>query len=428
MLSIHSCPLGRLGEENTGGMSVYVRELACELGKRGHGVDVFTRAHEPTHDRIVTLGRNARLIHLQAGEVERIPKLAIYRYIKEFGHNLENFRKKEGVEYNIIHSHYWLSGWAGQCLQKQWGIPHVISFHTLGAVKNAVGVGEEEPKLRIQTEEELAKNCQQIIASTSRERNELIYYCGASPDRIRIIPCGVNLDLFRPIDQQRARRRFNMNGDGVLLFVGRIVPIKGLDRLLMAMSYLEGERPIKLLVIGGDDQNPTPRKDLRNLAKELGISDRVMFLGFVDHEELPWFYSAADACVIPSFHESFGLVALESLACGTPVIATKVGAMESIIWSGQTGYVVDDNTPVHLAGKIFRFFSGVSGTPKPIDIIRASVLQHSWSHVAEAVEREYASVMKGYLAEGQIFRDRRNRSEPSGVSGQLQQAKAFLDE
>ena len=400
MLSIHSCPLGKLGEENTGGMSVYVRELARELGKRGHWVDVFTRAHEPMHDRIVTLGRNARLIHPQAGEEERIPKLAIYNHLTEFGHNLENFRKSEGVEYDIIHSHYWLSGRAGQRMQKRWGIPHVISFHTLGAVKNAVGIGEEEPLLRIQSEEELVKNCQQIIASTSRERDELIHYCGASPGRIRIIPCGVNLDLFRPIDKERARRRLNLNGEGVLLFVGRIVPIKGLDRLLMAMSYLEWERPIKLLVIGGDEQNHTPRKNLRNLTKELGISDRVMFFGFVDHEELPWFYSAADVCVIPSFHESFGLVALESLACGTPVIATKVGAMESIIWSGQTGYVVDDNTPVHLAGKIFRFLSGVSGTPKPIDVIRASVLQFSWSHVAEAVEREYASVMKGYIAKG----------------------------
>jgi D-inositol-3-phosphate glycosyltransferase len=400
MLSFHSCPMGRLGEENTGGMSVYVRELARELGKRGHWVDVFTLAHEPMHDRIVILGRNARLIHPHAGQEERIPKLAIYNYLTEFGYNLENFRKSEGVEYDIIHSHYWLSALAGQCMQKRWRIPHVISFHTLGAVKNAVGIGEEEPMLRIQTEEELIKNCQQIIASTSRGRDELIYYCGASPGRIRIIPCGVNPDLFRPIDKERARRRLNLNGEDVLLFVGRIVPIKGLDRLLMAMSYLEGEGPIKLLVIGGDEQTPTPSENLRNLTKELGISDRVMFFGFVDHEELPWFYSAADVCVIPSFHESFGLVALEALACGTPVIATKVGAMESIIWPGQTGYVVDDNTPVHLAGKISRFLSEVRRTPKAIDVIRASVLQFSWSHVAEAVEREYASVMKGYFAKG----------------------------
>jgi D-inositol-3-phosphate glycosyltransferase len=400
MLSIHSCPLGRLGEENTGGMSVYVRELARELGKKGHWVDVFTRIHEPMHDRIVTLGQNARLIHLQAGEEERISKLAIYNHLTEFTHNLENVRKSEGVEYDIIHSHYWLSGWAGQHVQKLWGIPHIISFHTLGAVKNAVGIGEEEPVLRIQSEEELVKNCQQIIVSTSQGRNELIHYYGASPSRIHIIPCGVNLDLFRPIDQERARRRLNLNGEDVLLFVGRLVPIKGLDRLLMAISYLERKRPMKLLVIGGDDQNPIPRENLRNLTKELGISDHVTFFGFVDHEELPWFYSVADVCVIPSFHESFGLVALESLACGTPVIATKVGVMESVIRSSHNGYVVDDNTPVLLAGKIVRFLSEVSRIPKPIDVIRASVLQFTWSHVAEAIEREYSSVIKGYLARG----------------------------
>ena len=400
MLSIHSCPLGRLGEENTGGMSVYVRELARELGKKGHWVDVFTRIHEPMHDRIVTLGQNARLIHLQAGEEERISKLAIYNHLTEFTHNLENVRKSEGVEYDIIHSHYWLSGWAGQHVQKLWGIPHIISFHTLGAVKNSIGIGEEEPMLRIQSEEELVKNCQQIIVSTSLGRDELIHYYGASPSRIHIIPCGVNLDLFRPIDQERARRRLNLNGEDVLLFVGRLVPIKGLDRLLMAISYLERKRPMKLLVIGGDDQNPIPRENLRNLTKELGISDHVTFFGFVDHEELPWFYSVADVCVIPSFHESFGLVALESLACGTPVIATKVGVMESVIRSSHNGYVVDDNTPVLLAGKIVRFLSEVSRIPKPIDVIRASVLQFTWSHVAEAIEREYSSVIKGYLARG----------------------------
>jgi D-inositol-3-phosphate glycosyltransferase len=381
-------------------MSVYVRELARELSKKGHWVDVFTRIHEPMHDRIVTLGQNARLIHLQAGGEERISKLAIYNHLTEFTHNLENVRKSEGVEYDIIHSHYWLSGWAGQHVQKLWGIPHIISFHTLGAVKNAIGIGEEEPMLRIQSEEELVKNCQQIIVSTSLGRDELIHYYGASPCRIRIIPCGVNLDLFRPIDQERARQRLNLNGEDVLLFVGRLVPIKGLDRLLMAISYLERKRPMKLLVIGGDDQNPIPRENLRNLTKELGISDHVTFFGFVDHEELPWFYSVADVCVIPSFHESFGLVALESLACGTPVIATKVGVMESVIRSSHNGYVVDDNTPVLLAGKIVRFLSEVSRIPKPIDVIRASVLQFTWSHVAEAIEREYSSVIKGYLDRG----------------------------
>jgi len=212
-----------------------------------------------------------------------------------------------------------------------------------------------------------------------------------------MIPCGVNVNLFRPIDQEKARRRLNLNGEDVLLFVGRIVPIKGLDHLLMALPYLEAKRPVKLLVIGGDDRSSAFRGELRNLTRELGINDHVTFLGFVNHEELPLFYSAADVCVIPSYHESFGLVALESLACGTPVIATKVGVMESVIRSGHTGYVVDNNTPVLLACKIVRFLSEVSRTPKPIDVIRASVLPFTWSHIAEAVEREYASVLKKYV-------------------------------
>jgi D-inositol-3-phosphate glycosyltransferase len=399
MLSVHSCPLGKLGEENTGGMSVYVRELARELGRRGHRVDVFTRAHEPMHERMVTLGPNARLIHLRAGAEKRIPKLEIYNYLTEFVLNMEKARRSEGMEYDILHSHYWLSGWVGQRMQERWKIPHIIRFHTLGTIKNSTGIGEKEPLLRIQREEELVKTCQRMIVSTNRERDDLICCCGAPPMRIRIIPCGVNLGLFQPIDKERARRRLNLNGEDVILFVGRIVPIKGLDSLLMAMSNLDGQKPVKLLVVGGDEQSSTPMENLKRLVRELRISERVTFFGFVDHEELPWFYSAADVCVMPSFHESFGLVALESLACGTPVVATNVGAMESVIQSGHTGYVVPNNSPVHLAEKIAQFLQRGTGSRKPVETIRASVLRFSWSRVAEAIEHEYASVIKSYFAE-----------------------------
>jgi len=248
-------------------------------------------------------------------------------------------------------------------------------------------------------------DCQRIIVSTSRERNELVQHCDASPQKIRIIPCGVNLDLFRPLEKTSARSRLNLNGEDVLLFVGRLVPAKGLANLLMALPYLESKRPIRLLVVGGNDQPPGPIKSLRNLAKELSIEDRVTFLGSVEHQELPWYYSAADICVIPSFHETFGLVALESLACGTPVVSTRVGAMEKVIQSGHTGYVVNDNTPAHLAATIVRLLSGFSTSSKSADAIRASVLPFSWARVAEAVERECTSVLKRDFAEGYCAQD-----------------------
>lgn len=246
MLSIHSCPLGKVGGENTGGMSVYIRELGRELGRRGHLVDVYTRIHEPIHDQVVELGENVRLIHFKAGE-EETHKLELYSHLADFTRNLENFRKENGLRYDLIHSHYWLSGLVGERLQELWDIPHLIGFHTLGAVKNAMGIGEGEPELRINAERKLVKHCHRIIASTEKGKEDLITYYDAAPEAISIIPCGVNLDLFRPIQRETARCHLGLNGDSIIVFVGRIIPLKGIDNMLKAMAHLEGGRKSSLL-------------------------------------------------------------------------------------------------------------------------------------------------------------------------------------
>lgn len=396
MLSVHSCPLGKLGGENTGGMSVYIRELCRELGRQGHLVDIYTRAHEPIHDQIVELGKNARLIHLRAGQEEEIEKLAIYPHLAEFACEVENFRKHNGLHYDLIHSHYWLSGWIGKWMQRWWDIPHITMLHTLGAVKNAIGIGMNEPDLRINSEKALVRDCNRIIAPTEREKEYLIHYYDASPKAITVIPCGVNLELFRSLEKEIARNYLGLDGKGIILFVGRIVPLKGIDRLLMAMPYLENGQRLKLLVIGGDEYCRDEMKRLRSLAQSLQIHDSVSFLGLVKHEELPYFYSAADLCVLPSYYESFGLVALESLACGTPVVATKVGGLESVIRQGETGYVVLDNTPFRLANKMALLLS--MSNKEAISSIRASVTKFSWSRIAEAIVNEYRAVLSSYSA------------------------------
>jgi D-inositol-3-phosphate glycosyltransferase len=397
MLSIHSCPLGKVGGENTGGMSVYIRELGRELGRRGHLVDVYTRIHEPIHDQVVELGENARLIHLKAGE-EETHKLQLYSHVGDFAGNLENFRKENGLRYDLIHSHYWLSGLVGERLQEWWDIPHMIGFHTLGAVKNAVGIGEYEPELRINAEKELVKDCHRIIASTERGKEDLITYYDAAPETISIIPCGVNLDLFRPIKRETARCHLGLNGESIIVFVGRIIPLKGIDNMLKAMAYLEGKRRIKLVVIGGDDHSQAEIQRLKNLSRSLKIDESVIFLGSVKQEMLPFFYSAADLCVVPSYYESFGLVVLESLACGTPVVATKVGCAESVIRYGETGYVVTDNDPCCLADKISRLLSTPNGKTDFVRSVRASVAKYSWSNISEAIIEEYRSVLWDFSA------------------------------
>jgi D-inositol-3-phosphate glycosyltransferase len=398
MLSVHSCPAGRLGRRDTGGMSVYVRELARELGRRGHWVDVYARAHDPTDDQIVELGENARLIHLQAGEVEDIHKLVVYSYLGDFLCELESFTKRSGLQYDLIHSHYWLSGWLGRCVQRWWNVPHITMFHTLGAVKNAIGVGEDEPELRIRAERELAKDCHRIIAATEKEKEDLIRYYDASPETIRVIPCGVNLDLFQPIDKELARRQLGFNDDGIILFVGRIDPLKGIDRLLMAMTYLEKRQGLRLVIIGGDDDGEAEVQRLRRLSQKLHIQDSVTFAGPVRQEELPSYYSAAHVCVLPSYYESFGLVALESLACGTPVVAAGVGGIESVVRQDETGYVVEDNAPLRLAERIAALLSRPDGGIQSASFMRASVLRFGWPNIAEAMIEEYKLLLGSYVA------------------------------
>lgn len=391
MVSVHSCPLGKLGGHDTGGMSVYIRELCRELGRQGHSVDVYTRAHEPVHDDVVELGCNARLIHLKAGQEEEIEKLSIYPHLFEFACELEDFRSRNGLRYDLIHTHYWLSGWAGTWIQQWWDVPHVTMFHTLGAVKNAIGIGMSEPELRVESEKALIEDCHRVIAPTEREKEYLIRYYHASPEAISVIPCGVNLDLFKSMEKQTARSHLGLDGERIILFVGRIVALKGIDKLLMALPYLQNGHRVNLLVIGGDEQCEEELERLKNLSQSLKIQDSVAFLGMVNQETLPYFYSAADLCVFPSYYESFGLVALESLACGTPVVATNVGGVEGVIRQGETGYVVPDNSPQRLADTIARALS--ISRPGAGGLIRKSVAGYKWANIARAMVEEYRAVL-----------------------------------
>ena len=398
MLSVHSCPVGNLGAKDTGGMSVYIRELAHELGEQGHSVDVYTRVHDPRDHQIISLGQNARLIHLEAGEIEDIHKLVVYSYLPDFACNLENFRKHNDLRYDLIFSHYWLSGLVGEYLQQRWNVPHITMFHTLSAVKNTIGVGEDEPELRIETERDLTRDCHRIIAPTDRERENLILHYGALPEKIGVVPCGVNLEQFKPVSKESARKYLGFGNDKIILFVGRIDPLKGIDKLIKAIPYLQNIQGLRLVVIGGGEHSQREIEQLQKLACNLNIQDSVTFLGLIKHEQLPYFYSAADVCVVPSYYESFGLVALESLACGTPVVATDVGNLKYSIRQGETGYVVTDNAPHRLAEKIALLLSKPSTDTESALSIRASVSRFGWPSIAEAIIRECQLVLANYLA------------------------------
>ena len=395
MFSIHSSPIGELGTKNTGGMSVYIRELARQLGTRGHCVDIYTRLNGSKHNQIIDLYDNVRLIHLSAGNNGYVHKLALYYYLSDFFRALERFKHQESLHYDLIHSHYWLSGRLGSWVQDRWNLPHLVMFHTLGTVKNIAGVADQEPDLRIATEKKLARTCQRILAPTEREKDNLITYYNAPPEKIGVAPCGVNLDLFQPMDRAAARQSLGFDdNESIVLYVGRFDPIKGIDRLLEAVTHLQDHRRLRLVIIGGDGPDTPEYQNLQKMTRKFGIQNRVTFVGRIEQEHLPPYYSAADVLVVPSYYESFGLVGLESLACGTPVVATEVGAMRSILRDGETGQIVTHAHPRSLAQAIEPFITGSSAKKLSADRVRASVLKFGWSNVAAAVIDEYDTLFR----------------------------------
>ena len=393
MISIHSCPLGVLGGRDTGGMNVYIRELAAELAKRGHAIDIYTMAHQPQHGPPINLGQNVRIIHLETGVDEEMPKLAIYDYIQRLASGAEDFRRYNQIQYDLIHSHYWLSGLIGKQLQTLWHVPHAAMFHTLGAVKNSIGIGEYEPELRIESEREVISSCDRIIASTTKEMEDLVKHYRASPDKITVIPCGVNLDLFKPIDKETARKELGLDHQKLILFVGRMDPLKGLEQLLTALTYIDGEKPPLLMVVGGDAHSQNQVQALQRMAKELNIEDRITFVGSVAQSRLPLFYSASDVCAIPSYYESFGMVALESLACGTPIVANNVGDMKNIVRHSEMGRIVPDNSPRHLASEISEDIYQPEDEAQHIKTRRDTIAEFSWANIADKILHEYIRLL-----------------------------------
>ena len=336
-------------------MNVYVREIARELAHLGFEVDVFTRSQDPAIPRVVTLGEGARVIHLAAGPARPIPRAAMLEHVGAFADGVEAFREAAGVEYALVHSHYWLSGLVGLDLARRFSRPLVHMFHTLGAIKNRVarGSGDVEPNDRLLAETRIAASADRIVASNLVERADLAWHVQADPSRIAVIPCGVDLELFYPRDPRLARARLGLDAERVLLFVGRLTPIKGLETLLKALARVKSNglsgTAIRLVVVGGEKDERWDGGDLRRLARDLGVAAWVDFRGPQPQDVLPDYYAAADLCLMPSRYESFGMVALEAMACGVPVIASRVGGLALTVQDGTTGLLVPEGDAATLA-------------------------------------------------------------------------------
>jgi D-inositol-3-phosphate glycosyltransferase len=397
MLSVHTCPLAALGGKETGGMNVYVRELARELGHMGVTVDIFTRSQNPSIPRVVEMAETVRVVHLPAGPEAPLLRERVHEHLDEFLDGVEAWRIARGVEYDLVHAHYWLSGVVALALRDHWSVPVVQMFHTLGRIKNDVArhPAEREPAVRLREEARLIAESDLLIAASEVERAHLVAHGAAAP-RVTVIPCGVDTTLFRPGDVGEARVALGLDARPVALFAGRIAPIKGLDTLLDAMARLASEeRAPRLLIVGGDADEPVDGHEamLRRHVGRLGLADAVTFVGAQPQERLRSYYVAADVTVLPSYYESFGMVALEAMACGSPVIASRVGGLATTVVDGVTGFLVPDGDAEALAQRLdgvladaaLRWRIGREG-------VRWAA-QHRWPCVAEAVCRAYTALV-----------------------------------
>ncbi len=345
-LSYHTCPLIPPGSGDSGGMNVYIDELASMMASQGVEVDVFTRRTGATDLGVVEAPGGYRVVHVTAGPSEPLPKVASAPYVAEFAAAVAGF----DTGYDLVHSHYWLSGWAGLLLKRRLSLPLANSFHTLGRVKDATRRSDEPPEslLRIAAEHDVLAGSDCVIASTPVEAEDLLEHYGADPARLCISPPGVNHDMFTTGDKDAARRDLGLSPDDpVLLFVGRVQPLKGVDVAVETLALLRDRRPgARLLVVGGPSgrDGNSEMKLVRKRIDALGIDGNVDLIQPVAHDRLPAYYQAADVLLVPSRSESFGLVAVEAQACGLPVVGANVGGLSYAVSHGSSGYLIDSWT------------------------------------------------------------------------------------
>lgn len=405
MLSVHTCPLAPLGGWETGGMNVYVRELARHLGERNVRVDVFTRRQAEEPPTIREFAANARVVHLDAGPPAHIEKYQVLQHLPQFACGLRRFREQHGLRYDVIHSHYWLSGRVAAAFHEREHLPVVAMFHTLALMKNRVShsEAERESEIRVAIERHTMQIADRVIAATPADQQQMVRLYGAAPSKISVIPCGVDLERFRPQDRGAARRALGLGDQPVALFVGRIQQLKGVEVLLRATALLARQQPdlgLQAVIVGGrpesdapDDPEAVELRRLQRLAAELGVTEQVRWVGAVDHADLPRYYAAADVTVMPSLYESFGLVAVESMACGTPVVAAAVGGLRSTVADGESGYLIPWRHPQLYADRIAAIARDRRLRERLATGAIATARRFAWPTIAERVLEVYEAAI-----------------------------------
>jgi D-inositol-3-phosphate glycosyltransferase len=406
MLSYHTCPLATLGGKDTGGMNVYVRDLTLELGRLGIHVDVFTRSQDEHVPHVLhDLGFGNRVVHVPAGPEVPLPKRELARYIPQFVDGIRQFAEEKGIHYDLLHSHYWMSGLAAGALSDLWsGVPILQMFHTLGEMKNRVAHSEAEREgvYRLDGERQVLARADRIIAATLAEQAQLEWLYKVDTCKVTVIPPGVDTSHFYPIPADEARQYIGLTADArMILFVGRIEPLKGVATLIKAVACLRLKNlkePVHLAVVGGDPEAaPAEISEemvlLQKLCDDLTVGKMVVFLGKRGQDTLPYYYSAAEVVVMPSRYESFGMVALEAMACGTPVIASQVGGLAFLVQDGVTGYTVPAEDDDALCERLTALLGDESLRQRMGRNASKYARNYDWEKIAKQIVRVYKELI-----------------------------------
>jgi D-inositol-3-phosphate glycosyltransferase len=402
-ISVHTSPLEQPGTGDAGGLNVYVVEVAKRLAERGVETDIFTRAAARDQPPVVELAPGVLVKHIVAGPFEDLDKSALPGQLCEF--TWEVLREEAAHapgRYDLVHGHYWLSGQVGAVAKKRWGVPLVQSMHTLGRVKNAaLAAGDAaEPEVRIRGEAEVIATADRIVANTSAEANELIRLYSADPRRVSAVTPGVDLTTFAPGSQREARARLGIAKDAiVLMFAGRVQPLKAPDVLLHAAAQLLADQPgladrLVVAFVGGP--SGTGRNDpdsLTELAQALGISANFRLEPPCPQRDLANWYRAATLVVVPSYSESFGLVAVEAQACGTPVVAAAAGGLCTAVKDGVSGLLIDGHDPAKYAAAIRQLISDKGKLTKLARSARQHASGFGWSVTVDKLLGVYGAAM-----------------------------------
>lgn len=388
LISEHGDPAAEIGKEEAGGQNVYVRQVGEALAKLGWQVDMFTRKSHAEDPTIVQHSPHCRTIRLKAGPEEFIPRDRLWPHLPQFVEAFRAFQTKEGIHYPLVHTNYWMSGWVGLQLKQQHNIQLIHTYHSLGAVKyQAVAHHPAIAETRLDVERQILEQADTVVATSPQEEEHLRALVSRFGS-IQVIPCGTDISNFHPIPQGEARALLGFPGDRpIVLYVGRFDSRKGIETLVRAMAQLPKQSPLpQLVVVGGSHADRTDGQEFVRIAKlvqELGLSHQTQFIGQVGHDRLPLYYTAADVCVIPSHYEPFGLVAIEAMACGTPVVASNVGGLKFTVLPEETGLLVPPQDVNAFAGAIGRILENADWAKKLRGQASVRVQQNfSWSGVA----------------------------------------------